>query len=157
VAYGIVMPLILALGIVGNIINIIVFSQKGLRMRLDVMEQSATAGLVSLAVADLLFCIIGFPSAFVEPRHNTSPEETSSGTLLALYYTTYRAALINIFLFMSTWFIITLSLERYVAIAHPFHARAFIRVRRTIAIKVIFMVLISMIINIPDFLHYQIK
>ena len=68
VAYGTVMPLILALGIVGNFINIIVFCQRMRMPRLDVMEKSATAGLISLAIADFMFCVIGFPSAFVESR-----------------------------------------------------------------------------------------
>ena len=68
VAYGSVMPVILALGIVGNVINIAIFSLRMRAPRLDVMEKAATAGLISLAIADLLFCIIGFPSAFVESR-----------------------------------------------------------------------------------------
>ena len=153
IVYGTVMPIILALGIVGNSINILIFSQR-MCMRMDVMEKSATSGLISLAIADLMFCIIGFPSAFVETR--SGPQEDTSSTLVALYYTTYRGALLNIFLFMSTWFIITLSLERYFAIAHPFLARSFIRVRRTVAIKVL-LVIVSVIINIPDFLRYKIK
>ena len=153
IAYGYILPTLLVMGIVGNIINVAVFSQKRLWVQQDVMEKSAMIGLVSLAIADLLFCLTGFPSIFVDSRHFTGPGENAA--IVALYYTTYRGSMLNIFVFMSTWFIVTLSVERYIAIAHPFRAKNFIRVGRTLISKLV-VVVASVVINIPGFLRYNI-
>ena len=156
ISYGYILPTILALGILGNCINIAVFSQRRLWLTQDVMEKSAMIGLLSLAVADLLFCIVGFPSAFVKVRRYIGPDEYSYSAAIALYYTTYRSNMLNIFVFMSTRFIIILSVERYFAIVHPFRAKRVISVQRTLLMKVI-VVTVSIVINIPDFLRYNIR
>ena len=156
IAYGYILPTLLAMGIVGNIINVAVFSQRSLWVQQDVMEKSAMIGLVSLAMADLMFCVIGFPSVFVEGKSMIGPGEKTNAAVIALYYTTYRGSILNIFVFMSTWFIVTLSVERYIAIAHPFQAKNFIRVGRTLLIKLI-VIMASVVINIPDFLRYNIR
>lgn len=151
-SYNIVLPIICLFGLVGNILNIVVFTRSRYRHTLDDIEKSATAGLVALALSDLLFCLVGLP----EPILN-SPKKGSSEAfhMISLYYKTYKQPLMNLFLFSSTWLIVAISAERYVAVCYPLHARWFIQLKRTIAVDVIIYML-SVLINIPSFLKYQV-
>ena len=137
----VVLPVVFTIGIIGNTLNLVVFCRQRIRRGLGHIERSATAGLVSLAVSDLLFCLVGLPSVIQSES-------------IAFYYRMYRSALVNIFLFSSTWVIVLISLERYLAICWPFKARVWIRVHRTIAIHATVFV-VAIILNIPLFLRYR--
>ena len=44
-------------GLLGNILNLIVLTSKGLQKTMDRMEKSAHCGLVAMAVSDMCFCL----------------------------------------------------------------------------------------------------
>ena len=69
-----------------------------------------------------------------------------------LYYSVYHTALMNLFLFTSTWLIALVSVERCLAVCCPFRAVALIRVRRTVAAHVVVFVA-SAALNVPLFLR----
>ncbi len=46
-------------GILGNVLNLIVLTSKGLQKTMDRMEKSAHCGLVAMAVSDMCFCLGG--------------------------------------------------------------------------------------------------
>ena len=150
-SYTILLPIIFLFGLVGNTLNIIVFTRSRYRHTLDDIEKSANAGLVALAISDLLFCLIGLPEPLLAYRPSAN-----GGVLhmLSLHYATFKTPLMNVFLFSSTWLIVAISAERYVAVCYPFHARYFIQLRRTISVDIIIYVL-SVCINIPGFLKWQ--
>jgi len=148
-SYTVLLPLIFMFGVVGNVLNIIIFTRSRYRHTLDDIEKSANAGLVALALSDMLFCLVGLPDPFL-----SSQSGSRLGGRFAMYYMTYKTPLMNVFLFSSTWLIVAISVERYIACCYPFHARWFIELPRTIAVDVSIYVL-SVLINIPGFLKYR--
>lgn len=149
--YDIALPVIFLLGIIGNILNIMIFVKGRFRHTLDEIERCAATGLIALAVSDLLFCVVGLPAPLLS-RHNGS----QTLQLIAFYYKTYQTPLVNVFLFSSTWLIVAISVERYLAVCHPIRARWRIRVWKTAVVDVIVYIL-SAVLNIPGFFKYEVK
>ncbi len=57
VLYTYVIVGICAFGLLGNVLNLIVLTSKGLQKTMDRMEKSAHCGLVAMAVSDMCFCL----------------------------------------------------------------------------------------------------
>lgn len=170
---GSVLPVIFCLGIIGNVLNVILltrrrqglsalYSKKSYRQRRSeaigggatdergptTFERSAAIGLLALTSSDLAFCLVGFARVlFVR-----FPADWRLWMIIGVYYSAYSGALLNLFLFTSTWMITLVSVERYLAVCHPFRAAALIRIRRTIAAHVIIFV-VSVAVNVPLFLR----
>lgn len=56
--FGVVIPLISAVGIGGNLLNVVVLTRRRLLSTMSQLERSVTHGLTALAVSDLLFCLV---------------------------------------------------------------------------------------------------
>lgn len=143
------LPVIFAFGVLGNTANLMILTSRRLyphRRQASHMERSAVVGLKSLAVSDLLYCLFGFPNRFLVA------DRTSPVAIAVTYYMGYKPALINTFLFSSTWLIVLVCVERYIAVCHPFRAVGLIRVRRTVAAH-IFVFFVAVLLNIPLFLN----
>ena len=153
-SYNVVLPIIFLFGIAGNSMNIIIFTRGRFRHALDEIEKSAATGLVSLAVSDLAFCVVGLPAPFLSMPYYQTHERTVD--VIALYYEANKAPTMNIFMFSSTWLVVAVALERYFAVCYPFHARWLIRINRTVAIDV-GIYLVAVLFNIPGFLKYTIE
>lgn len=151
-SYGVLLPIIFLFGVVGNILNIVIFTRSRYRHTLDDIEKSATAGLIALAISDLLFCCIALPEPFISSGTNGSDNILQ---IMAFYYKTYKIPLMNVFLFSSTWLIVAISSERFIAVCFPFQARWFIQLNRTISIDIAIYVL-SVLFNLPGFLKYEV-
>ena len=148
----ILIPCILCVGLVGNIVNLAVFTRKRLLGGMDEIERSATAGLVALAVSDLLFCITGLCEMLISSATRLN---ASWIHIVMLYYRCLKPGFSSLFIFLSTWITVCISLERYFAVSHPFQARWFISVKRTILIHLC-VTLISIIFNLPIFLKTEV-
>ena len=55
--YSYVIVGICGFGLLGNILNLVVLTSKGLQKTMDRMEKSAHCGLVAMAVSDMCFCL----------------------------------------------------------------------------------------------------
>jgi hypothetical protein len=144
------LPFICVCGFVGNVMNLIILAGKRVQHSLRRMERSANIGLIALAVADMSFCISAFPSTFLPLDYQFD----TKGFLV--YYACYCAAVINIFIFTSTWLTVTMSMERYLAISHPLKSRNIITLPRT-KIVIILVYILSALFNIPVFWRYTVK
>ncbi len=148
---NVVMPIVFIIGIVGNLMNLLVLVQKRLHKGLNNIERSTLVGLVCLAISDLLFCVVGLPGTLLVKTDISMIRGTYGG----LYYRVMRLGLINTFLFTSTWMIVAISLERYLALCHPFTARWLIRTKRSAFIHVS-VALLSALLNLPLFLKQHV-
>ncbi|ELU09556.1 hypothetical protein CAPTEDRAFT_212570 [Capitella teleta] len=146
---GYVTSVLCMLGIVGNILNILVLSQKGLLGSMERMERSAHFGLLSLALSDLLFCILLVPRIWIPVADEYYAKDFS------LFYATYSDGFINIFLLSSTWLTVTMATSRYLAICFPLQARQVIGM--TFAkLSIIVVFVICILFNIPKFFTWRI-
>ena len=137
-------------GLIGNILNVLVLTQKGLQTSMGRMEKFAHTGLISLAVSDMMFCLVTLPLAFVSIHnmHFTSYN-------FAMMYNMYSLAVINIFILSSSMLTVTMAAGRYCAIVYPLRARQFFGMtcaRRMIAL--VYMFCIGF--NLPRFWRYKI-
>ncbi|ELT92858.1 hypothetical protein CAPTEDRAFT_190544 [Capitella teleta] len=151
--YHILIPIIFALGMVGNLLNLVVFGYRVHVIHLEQLEKSATAGLISLAISDFFFCFVGFPAAFY-PESVVFIIPKDMGDVIGFYYNAFQPGLRNLFLFTSTWLVIAISAERYIAVCFPIRSRWIIKMKKTILSHVLIF-LVGILLSIPDFIKYQ--
>ncbi|XP_076470823.1 uncharacterized protein LOC143300779 [Babylonia areolata] len=150
VIYGFLLPSVCVFGMVGNVLNLAILTRRKLQKSFRTLEQAANLCLISLAVSDLMFCVFAFPSMFL-------PEDDvyrSRGVLLT--YRVYGTAIINVFIMMSTWLTVAMSLERYLAICHPLRQDLYLTTRR-IKIVIALTYILSFIFNIPVLWRYEVQ
>nr|KAG5712211.1 hypothetical protein BaRGS_014561 [Batillaria attramentaria] len=150
VIYGFLLPIVCAFGIVGNLLNLTILTRRKLQKSFRTLEQAANLCLISLAVSDLMFCVFAFPTMFL-PKNDLYQ---SKGLLLT--YRVYSTAVINVFIMISTWLTVAMSLERYLAICHPLRQDLYLTTRR-IKIVIVLTYILSFIFNIPVLWRYEVQ
>lgn len=105
-----VSPLIALVGLVSNVVSVCVLArlERGsVAGGSSKMAQSAHIGLMSLALADFLYCLCVVPELFVKSR---GPIFKDRG--FDLFYLMYGHCWQNVFLFTSTWLTVTIAIGR---------------------------------------------
>ena len=92
------------------------------------MEKGALLSMMSLAVSDLLFCLVTVSGMSVPSTKMIYYEKNFS-----LYYTMYANCLQNILIKISTWCTVILAIGRYFVVCHPIKARNYLRCKHTLA------------------------
>lgn len=146
----IVTPFILTFGIFGNILNLMVLTREKMRRSLTKMEKSAHMGLIALAASDLMFCLLAL--LFIVLPNPVYYRERSS----MLYYHWLGGPAISVFIVTSTWLIVAMAGERYVAVCHPFRARNIISLRRS-RIMIVTIFVVCMAFSLPLFFEREIQ
>ncbi|XP_074644392.1 FMRFamide receptor-like [Tubulanus polymorphus] len=136
--------MVCAFGIIGNLLNLIVLTRKRFTKSMETMERTAQLCLTALAGSDLIICSMTFPGAVLPQKWLY--EERSFG----LYFSVYSGGLINAFVLFSTWLTVVMTIERYIVVCHPLHARSIVGIKRTVRAVVIVLVL-SIGVNLPRF------
>ena len=110
-----VTTVICVLGCIGNIINLTVLVKvKRKKLYIYTRDSGATAGLITLATTEMLFCMVLVPRGFISSQKAVFP-----GPTFWLYYQVYGTWLVTTFILASTWVTVTISGMRYLAICHP--------------------------------------
>ncbi|XP_052234134.1 FMRFamide receptor-like [Dreissena polymorpha] len=150
IIYGYAVPLVCCCGILGNVMNLAILTRRKLTKSFKRLEKAANMCLIALALSDFCFCLSAFPNSFL-PSDDLYPNK---GFLS--YYRIYCPGILNIFILTSTWLTVTMSVERYLAICHPFKQTFYLTIKKT-KIIIIFVYIISMIFNIPVFWRYDLR
>ncbi len=151
ILFHVILPVILAFGILGNILNLLILTRKQLKRTMDRMEKSVHVGLVALAASDLLFCLLMFPKSLFGEVLAVAEDESAP----LLYYQAYYEPFLNTFMMSSTWLTVSMALGRYLAICHPLHARWMVDIRST-KVTIIAVFVLSVLFNLPGFWRYRI-
>jgi len=138
-------------GIGGNLLNLIILSQKSLVCTMKRMEKSAHYGLIALAVSDLFVCLTALPAVFYGTGNSKGGFQHASFDF-RLVYKLYGQGVINTFMLSSTWLTVATAISRYIAICHPLRARQIIGRTFTVA-SLVAVALGSVLFNVPRFLR----
>ncbi|ESO06066.1 hypothetical protein HELRODRAFT_160196 [Helobdella robusta] len=146
-AYENIILVILLVGLAGNSLSLFVFLKTFCRpMRnksAPSLERPAYAGLLSLAVSDLLFCLVNL-ILYV-------PQEIFSEKNRADFYKVkclYIESLRGTFIFSSTWITVVTSAERFFAVWQPIRARRCLKARNSF-ISCAVITIVSVSFNCP--------
>ncbi|GAB1597437.1 pyrokinin-1 receptor-like [Argonauta hians] len=118
-------PIVCAIGLLGNLLNMLVLSREKMQRNLSKMEKSAHYGMIALAFSDFMFCLLAVTYTIMP-----APECFESRSVI-LYFNLLLSPSITIFIITSTMMIVYMAAERYLAVCHPFKARRIISLRRT--------------------------
>ena len=142
-----ILPAVCVLGVVGNSLSLLVLTRQKLLSGLEKLERSATYGLASLAISDLLFCLVVLPSPLATGSQHSSPP----AGLFHLHYKLYGVALINLFLMISAWLVVVISVNRLLVVTRPLRARHLLTGTNTmLAVCVTYVIAIAL--TLPHFL-----
>ncbi|KAK2139435.1 hypothetical protein LSH36_1790g00004 [Paralvinella palmiformis] len=145
-AMSYVLPTVCCFGIVGNMLILIILTKYRVRRTVSTPEKVVHAGLITMAVSDLLFNISVLPLAFVADGSLILP--TGS---FHLFYNLYSTGLITTFSLTSTWLIVVTAGLRYLGVCHPLQSRYLIT-RKAIFISIGVICLVCVFVNVPQFL-----
>lgn len=101
-------------GLIGNLLNLIVLSQKSLTHTMERMEKSAHSGLIGLAVSDAMVCVTVLPSTILGSINFHHYDYN-----FPLLYSVYSQGVINTFILSSTWLTVVMATSRFLAICYP--------------------------------------
>jgi hypothetical protein len=131
------------IGIIGNIMNVIVFSTK-------TMTSSSHVYLCALAITDLIGITLFVP-LLVGYAFEIRGMVTLTG--FVAHYICYTNGLTSSFGLASVWIIVALSIERCIAISWPLKAKSMCT--RSRARKVISLIyILAFVVSIPSFLKF---
>ena len=151
IIYRVFVVVICALGLTGNLFNLVVLSRKSMTGTMERLERSAHYGLVALAVSDALFCLAVLPTAYVGQNVFDSLDYD-----FRFVYTVYGSGVINTFILSSTWLTVTMAVSRYVAICYPLQARRVLgRSFAFVAFAVVGAV--SVVFNVPRYFRLRVE
>jgi hypothetical protein len=140
-----ILPTICCFGILGNILILVVLTRYRVRRTVSTSEKVVHAGLLTMAVSDLLFNISVLPLAFVPQDALLLPAGS-----FRLFYNIYGTGFITTFSLTSTWLIVISAGLRYVGVCHPLRARYLIN-RRGIFTSIGVISVVCVLGNLPQF------
>ncbi|KAG7164724.1 G-protein coupled receptor [Homarus americanus] len=108
--YQVVFPVLVALGVVANVLNLIVLSRPAMR-------GVAYRYLNHLAVSDLLYLVFNVPFCMKDFARISEMQVVSRAS--AVYYANVGIPLVNFFLTMSEYIVVWLSYDRCLAVTSP--------------------------------------
>ncbi|CAL4146381.1 unnamed protein product, partial [Meganyctiphanes norvegica] len=108
--YSVALPLLIAVGILTNILDIVVLSR-------PTMKNVSFRYLFILAFTDLLYLVFNIPFCLESFQRTFNMEPVSWS--MALYYAHIGIPIVNIFLTHSIYTVVWLSYDRYLAVCRP--------------------------------------
>ena len=150
--FKIIIPMICSVGIVGNLLNLVVLTRRRMLSSMQRLERCATYGLTSLAMSDMMLCIVVLPHTFITARASM---DNSPRVIFSIYYRVYGIALINLFMMVSNWLTVVIAINRFLVVMYPIHARHFLSSCKTLA-SILTVALLSVTLSSPYFMHLHV-
>ena len=141
---GYINPCVCVFGIFGNMFNLLVLTRRRLQSTMDCsMERAAHLGLLTLAISDMLYCLVTLPSAFLPKARTLFTDQE----YVLLYVQLYQQCFQNIFVHTSIWLTVIMAAGRYAAICRPLQARYLVGINATrvaVALTFVFWTLLEL-------------
>lgn len=130
-------PTIVIFGSIGNILSVIVFFKTKLR------KLSSSYYLAALGISDTVFLLV----AFVTWLNFLSINIYNKGGYCEIF--TYLSGLCS---FLSVWFVVAFTIERYIAVLYPLKRQSMCTVKRACSV-LICLVIVGCVLNIPLYMY----
>lgn len=143
VVQRILVPIVTTFGVIANIINILVLSQKVMR------TSSTNIYLTGLAICDVLYLILVFSLTF---KHYSSIAHTKEFNFYKFHL---GKALADVFSNTGVWLTLTFTIERYIGVCYPMKGRIWCTPQRAKIITIMVCILVT-IITFPEFFESKI-
>lgn len=137
-------PILCILGMTGNVMSIIVMSQKQMR-------SSTNTYLFALAVSDLIKLFVDFLYFMVILLNQI---DTSTGNKAYVFLYPYAHYVFNASLCVSAWLIVSVAVERYVYVCHPTKVKFYCNIYKARTISFSVFVIMS-VLAIPYAMRYR--
>ncbi|XP_069103153.1 uncharacterized protein [Argopecten irradians] len=135
--YYIVYPILVPIGVIGNFLSFVVLIQLS-------KDSSFFLYLSVLALSDLSFIIVGALMGWIEVLNQTLFYENISFFLCSVKY-----ALVFVFSQFSSWIIVAVTVDRFIAICFPFKVSVYCTKKRSVMTSLVLFLIICGI-NFPN-------
>lgn len=135
--YHYYIPTIVIFGCIGNILSVIVFCRTKLR------KLSSSYYLAALGISDTIFLLVAFATWLNFVNINIYNQR------MFCEFFTYLSGLCS---FLSVWFVVAFTVERYIAVQYPLKRQSMCTVKRACTVLVCLFVS-GCFINIPYFMY----
>ncbi|KAH3814790.1 hypothetical protein DPMN_143302 [Dreissena polymorpha] len=125
--WGIILPVIGSFGLIGNILNMIVL----FRMEMKPMTVYFLRTLVLTDTGIIVGCILGLSSISITQLHPDNPAMNYYTHVIYPHMYTPINFIVMTLQFTNVWVTVAVTIERYIAICHPFSAENFCNKRNT--------------------------
>ena len=142
VVQRVLMPIVIALGVIANIINIAVLTRRS-------MKSSTNHYLSALAVYDVVYLALVF---VIILRHYAAVASSSWYRRCWLYVMCVSNTCSN----TAVWLTVTFTVERYIGVCHPMRGKAWCTPRRA-RIIIVIVCLAAAIVTFPEFFEFQVN
>ncbi|KAH3779208.1 hypothetical protein DPMN_180690 [Dreissena polymorpha] len=142
--WGIILPVIGSFGLIGNMLNIIVLFRRE-------MKSTTVYFLRTLVLTDtgiIVGCILGLSSISITQLHPDNPAMNYYTHVIYPHMYTPINFIVMALQFTNVWVTVAVTIERYIAICHPFSAD-FVRNKRNTFILIGCICVIAIAYNIP--------
>ena len=149
---SVISPLFCGFGVIGNLVTIIILSRRHMKAAMSCrIERASRAGLVGLAVADLLCSASALAVTYARGDHDTARPMAaySQHQPLQLVSIVYGPFVQNACVRSNGWLTVVVAVGRYFVICRPLHARYLVSVTATrLAVSAAFIV--AALIELPS-------
>lgn len=115
------------------------------------MEKGALIGMISLALSDLLFCLVTLSGTYLPGAQMIYYDQD-----FTFYYTIYANVVQNILIKLSTWITVILALSRLFVVKHPIFARQYMQVSHTVC-AILSALVFWTLLHVPLCLMWKVK
>jgi len=141
-----IIPVFCGFGVVGNVMTIVIMSQRRMTTAMSCrIKRASRAGLVGLAVADLLCCIAALAVTYGRDDDAAAYSEQERLRVLAAIYGPFVQ---NACAKSNTWLTVVVAVGRYLVICRPLHARYLVSVTAT-RLAIIAAFIVAALIELP--------
>ncbi|CAI4222720.1 unnamed protein product [Auanema sp. JU1783] len=143
-ACTIVMIFMCVAGIIGNILSLIIYTKPAFRRR------SINILLSALSASDLCVCCLAIPVFNIGHLQSLLPGSQKITALIMVYL--YPITVM--FQSMSVWLLVSITIDRYLAVCHPFVVRTYCTRSRAL-LTVLVIIIFSVAYNFVRFWEFQ--
>ncbi|WKY10940.1 hypothetical protein Q1695_002916 [Nippostrongylus brasiliensis] len=142
---GAVMIVLCLFGVVGNSLSLYIYTRPAFRKR------SINILLSALSATDLSVCVLSIPVFSSNHLHHLLPVSEKAIALLMFY----AYPITVMFQSMSVWLLVSITVDRYLAVCHPFEVGSY-STRARALLTVFLIVVFSIAYNFVRFWEFQI-